>query len=317
MRVVHLIAPRKLAFETAPDPAIRRGEVLVRLKEVAICGSDLVAYLGTQPREYPDRLGRPSHECVGIVVESTLDGYRPGDRVLYFPPHQDGLRELVVATDPIQLLKLPAEGNISEWMMAQLLGTIIHSTRKLGTVMSDRIAVIGQGPVGQLFNHLLWNLGARMVIGIDKVPARLVLSPRMHATHTFQVGKDDVREGIQSLTGGCGADVVVEASGYDETLAMMVDIVRRDGRVLMFGQPKHLAVAFPIMEMYEKRLRVITTHGPDVDLDIRTALEYIQQGRIDVKPILTHRFPLDRIQDAYELFAERKDGCVKVVVEFP
>jgi len=306
-----------MEFATLPDPTIGPKQVLIRMKEIAVCGSDLVAYLATQPREFPEREGRPAHECVGEVVESQLEGYSPGDRVLYFPQHQDGLRELVVALSPIQLLKLPANGNLSEWMMAQLLGTIIHATRELGTVMSERVAVIGQGPVGQLFNHLLWNLGVRMIIAIDKIPERLAVSTTMHATHTLQVGKDNVPQAVRDLTGGPGVDLAVEASGYDETLSMMIDIVRRDGRVLMFGQPKHLAVTFPIMQMYNKRLKVITTTGPDVDLDIRMALEYIQQGRINVKPLLTHRFPFERVQEAYDLFAERKNGCIKVVVEFP
>jgi len=305
-----------MEFVNLPDPTAGPGEVLVRLQEIAICGSDLVAYLGTQPRPYPDRDGRPAHECVGVVVESHLNGYAPGDRVLYFPRHQDGLREYVVADDPIQLLKLPAEGNISEWMMAQLLGTIIHAARELGSVMSDKIAVIGQGPVGQLFNHLMWNLGAHLVIGIDKIPERLAVSRKMCATHTLQVGRDDIAAEIGKLTNGRGVDTVIEASGYDETLAMMVTIARRDGRVLMFGQPKHLDITFPIMAMYNKRLKVVTTSGPDVELDIHMALRYIQDGRINVKPILTHRFPFERVKEAYDLFAERRDGCIKVVVEF-
>lgn len=317
MRAVRMVAPRTMEFITLPDPTAGPGQVLVRMKEVAVCGSDLVAYLATQPRTFPLQPGHPAHECVGEVVESGFDGFKPGDRVLFFPEHQDGLCELAVAKLPTQLLKLPADGSLSEWMMAQVLGTIIHAARELGTVMSDRIAVIGQGPVGQLFNHLMWNLGADMVIGIDRIPERLAISPKMHATHTVNVATQDVRAEVRKLTDGRGVDTIIEASGYDETLEMMIDLVRRDGRVLMFGQPKHLAVTFPIMQMYNKRLKVVTTTGPEVDRDIGMALRYIQHGRITVKPILTHRFPFDRVRDAYELFAERKDGCVKVVVEFP
>jgi len=315
MRVIRLLGPRKIEIVSRPKPTIRPGEALVRMSEIAICGSDLLPYLGSQPREYPGVDGYPAHECVGTVAESDLDGYQPGDRVLYFPLHQDGLQEYVIAAKPTQVLRLPADGNISEWMMAQLSGTIIHALRELGTVMSDRIAVIGQGPVGQIFNHLLWNFGAHTIIAIDRVPERLKVSPQMHATHVLQVGKDDVVAAVHALTGGRGADVVVEASGYDETLSMMIDLVRRDGRVLMFGMPKHLTVAYPIMQVYNKRLKMVATSGPDVELDINMALTYIRQGRLNVKPILTHRFKLDQVQEAFELFAERRDGCIKVVVE--
>lgn len=315
MRVVRLLAPRNMEIVTRPDPSIGAGEVLLRMQEIAVCGSDLPHYLGTHPHDYPEPDGVPAHECVGTILESNLEGYRPGDRALFFPLRQDGLQELVVAKRPSQLLKLPEDGNLSEWIVAQVAGTIIHALRELGAVMSDRVAVIGQGPVGQIFNHLLWNLGAHTIIAIDKVPERLKVSPLMHATHTLQVGKDDVPGAVRALTNGRGVDTVVEASGYDETLSLMIDLVRRDGRVLMFGMPKHPAITFPILQMYNKRLRVVTTTGPDTELDINMALTYIRQGRLDVKPILTHRFKLDRVREAYELFAERRDGCVKVIVE--
>ena len=315
MRAVQMPAPRMMEFVELPDPTIGPGQVLVRLTEVALCGSDLVTYLATIPREFPAQVGKPAHECVGVVVESQLDGYAPGDRVLYFPPGQDALREYAVAETPDQLLKLPDYGDISEWMMAQLLGTVFHAVRKLGCVINDRIAVIGQGPVGQLFNHLMWNMGAQTIIGIDVIPERLAVSPKMHATHTLLAGSDDVHAGVRGLTDGLGADLVIEASGFDETLAMMIELVRRHGRILMFGSPKHLTAELPIKQVFSKRLDIFTTAGPDVEKDIHMALRYIESGRIDVTPILTHRFPFEQVHEAYEVYAERQRGCVKVIVE--
>ena len=316
MRCVRMTAPRNMEFVNLPDPVAGPGEVLVDMKEAAICGSDLITYLNTLGETtYPTRDGRPIHECVGIVVESNMEGYAPGDRVLYFPPHQDGLRELAVAKHPVELLKLPAHGSITNWMMAQLLGTVIFGARKLGTLMSENVAVVGQGPVGQLFNHLLWNLGARMVVGIDLVLERLEISPKMHATHTLQVGKDDVVQELKNLTGGTGPDVVIEASGYDDSIDLAYEIARMDGRVLQFGAPKHRTQTFSPRLIYDKRLKVSSSYGPDVERDMHMALEYIVQGRFDPSPIITHRFPLERVQEAYEMYADRRDGCVKVIVE--
>ncbi len=316
MRVVRLVAPRKMEIVEQPDPVTGAGEVLVRMKEVAICGSDLITYLNTmEEATFPARDGKPAHECVGIIETSDMDGFAAGDPVLYFPPHQDGLRTHAVATDPIQLLKLPDEESITHWMMAQLLGTVIFGARKLDGLMSENVAVVGQGPVGQLFNHLTWNLGARMVVGIDPIAERLEVSPRMHATHTLQYGEVDVMDEVKKLTGGRGMDVVIEASGYDESINLAYEIVRRDGRLLQFGAPKHRDQVFAPRLIYDKRLKVFGTVGPDVERDMGTALDYIVQGRIDPSPIITHRYPLDEVQDAYELYAERRKGCVKVIVE--
>jgi threonine dehydrogenase-like Zn-dependent dehydrogenase len=316
MRAIRMTAPRKMKIVELPDPVPGPSEVLVRMKEIAVCGSDLVPYLGTHPFVYPIPDGQPSHECVGIVEWSGMEGYTQGDRVLYFPPDSDGLRELVVATDPVQLLKLPAEGDITHWMMAQLLGTVIHSADRIGSFMGQSVAIIGQGPVGQLWNALLRNLGARTIIGIDKVPERLELSNVMGATHTLLNDGDDIGDRVRELTRGLGADVVVEAAGYNEAHRLMFDLVRQDGRICMFGHPKPLESEIPIYEWYKKRAQVITHWGPDVENEIGLALEFIQQGRIDIRPLLTHRFPFEKVQEAFELFTERRDSCIKVIVEF-
>ena len=316
MRVVRLVAPRKFEIVEQPDPVAGAGEVLVRLKEIAVCGSDLITYLDTMEEvQFPAKDGKPAHECVGIVETSDMEGFAPGDPVLWFPPSQDGLRTHAVAKNRIELMKLPDEESITHWMMAQLLGTVVFGARKLDCLLSENVAIVGQGPVGQLFNHLMWNLGARMVVGIDPIAERLEVSPKMHATHTLQYGKVDVMAEVKKLTGGKGMDVVVEASGYDESINLAYEIVRRDGRVLQFGAPKHRDQTFAPRLIYDKRLKVYGTVGPEVERDMGIALDYIVQGRIDPSPIITHRFKLDDVQDAYELYAERRKGCVKVIVE--
>lgn len=321
MRAIRLTAPRTMESIEIPKPSPDAGEALIRLTEIAICGSDMGFYLDTYGIKFPGKIGFPAHECVGFVEHSEIDEFSVGDRVLWFPRHQDGLQQYVIAHGPEQLLKLPSDGPISRWMMAQLLGTVIHALRELGDIMSERIVVIGQGPVGQLFNHMLWNLGAKMVIAVDRIPERLTVSRAMRATHTVLVGRPPVEyreqlvERVREITGHPGADVVVEASGYDETIRMAIDCVRRDGRVLQFGQPKHTEQQFSMWDVYQKRLHLVSTTGPERGRDYSMALDYIREGRINVDPIITHRFPLDRVQDAYELFAERKDGCVKVIVQ--
>ena len=87
------------------------------------------------------------------------------------------------------------------------------------------------------------------------------------------------------------------------------------GRIVMFGHPKPLDSSVPVYQWYQKRAQVITHWGPDVEGEIGLALQFIREGRINIDPLLTHRFPLDRVHEAYELFADRRDGCVKVVVE--
>ena len=315
MRAVRMVAPRKMEIVEIEVPEISQGQVLVRLLRNAICGSDLITFLETQPRRYPGELGSPCHECAGVVEKSFLDGFEPGDRVLYFPPPvENGLREYVAA-DAHQLLKLPAEGDLSELVLAQLLGTVLRTTREIGSVLGQSVAVSGQGPVGQLVDRVLWNLGAKQVIGIDSVPERLRISPLMGATAVVDATARQPWETVSRLTGGKGADLVIEAAGYEETQRLMIELVRQDGRIVMFGVPKYQRSELDLFAWYKKRAQMVTYHVPDVERDIALALQFIVEKRVDVKPILTHAFPLTRVQEAYDLFADRREGCVKVILE--
>lgn len=315
MRAVQMVARRKMEIVQAEEPVLSERRAIVRLLRNAVCGSDLITFLETQPREYPGELGSPCHECTGVVVESRLDGYAEGDRVMYFPPPvENGLRELVAA-EAHQLLKLPAEGELAQLLLSQLLGTVLRTTREIGSVLGQSVAVIGQGPVGQLFSRVMWNLGAKRVIGLDIVPERLRISPRMGASDVVNSSQGDAAERVRQLTEGRGADLVVEAAGYEETQRLMIELVRQDGRVVMFGVPKLRNSKIDLFAWYKKRAQLLTFHVPDVQRDIALALQFIVEGRVDVKPIITHSFPLSRVQEAYDLFADRRDGCVKVILE--
>ena len=317
MRAFRLVKPRTFELVELPDPVCGDGQAVVRMREVAVCGSDMVSYLGTLPdQKYPTGPGNPCHECVGEIAESRLDGFTPCDRVMIFP-QGGGLAELSLVNSPSRLIKLPADGDLTELLMGQLLGTVMNAMRQLDGMLSDKVAVVGQGPAGMLFNHLAWNLGAGMVIGIDKVPERLAISPKMHATHTLRFGRDDIPKTIKDLTGGEGVDTVIDAAGYEDALDLGVNIVKKRGRILLFGISKQPKITYPIREMMAKRATLVAIAGPDQERDTKQAIRYIAEGRIGVRPILTHRFPFERTPEAYEMFADRKDGCVKVVVEFP
>jgi S-(hydroxymethyl)mycothiol dehydrogenase len=266
-------------------------------------------------------LGETGHEGLGIVEACSSCAFNAGDRVLLWGFDRGLFQEYVLA-DPAGCVKLPTDLEPEVALMSQLLGTVIHCFYKLGNVINRQAVVIGQGPVGQLFNATLRNLGARDIIGVDPLPHRLEVSPKMGATHTINPDACDLVEAVSEITGGEMADLAVEAVGREATFNLCGDLLRRNGTLVYFGVPNkenaegRMTLAF--MEMFRKELQIVTSVGPNPDMDFTIALDWIAQRRLDVRPILTHLLPFERIQEAFELAFEHPetDGAVKVVLAF-
>jgi len=123
---------------------------------------------------------------------------------------------------------------------------------------------------------------------------------------------------VRELTGGTLADIVVEAVGHHEqVLNLCIDLCRPGGKILYFGVPPQTIDGVRLRDAMWKNVSIHPSVNPDFRRDFPLAMRWIGEGRIDVKPILTHRFPLSDIQTAFETFRDRRDGAIKVLVEFP
>jgi threonine dehydrogenase-like Zn-dependent dehydrogenase len=203
-------------------------------------------------------------------------------------------------------------------LLAQPLGTVIYALRKLPPVIDQDVAVVGQGPIGQLFCAALRNLGAREIIAIDRLESRLKTSPRMGATQVINTEQQDVLSAVQRATGGTLPDVVIEAVGHrDHALNLCADLCRPGGRILFFGVTAEQIDGIQWRKLFLKNLTVHNSVNPDFVRDFPLAMRWIAERRIDVSPIITHRYPLSEIQTAFETFRDRKDGALKVFVDFP
>lgn len=319
MKAARITAPRQLEFVEAPVPKLDDFDgqpVLVRLQAGVLCASDFPRFLGGAFNvQFPRPLGDSLHECIGEIVESRSPRFRPGDRVLSIPPDQRGLSEYFVASAEMTVPLPDGYEPRSHLILGQPLGTILWAARKLPNVLDLDVAIIGQGPIGLMFSHLLANMGARRVIAIEKLAYRLEMSRRMKATHTIDVTQTDPVAAVRELTDGQGPDIVVEAVGHQpETIQMAVDMCRPHGTVLLFGVPDEEHYPVPVWALMRKNLRFISSVHPNVQRDLPLALDMITQGRIDVAPLITHRFPLFEAQSAFELAIERRDQPIKVLL---
>ena len=169
-----------------------------------------------------------------------------------------GGAEYVVA-DPSRLIPLPADGAASDWIMCQPVGTVLYSCQRMGSVLGKRVVILGQGAIGLSFTHLLSRMGAAEVIAADLLDYRLEKSLQRGATRTVNPLREDLVAAVAELTGGKGADVVIEAGGTPETVNRTMDLVRLYGTVVFFGLPEDDVFPFEFIKMARKQPVVIPT----------------------------------------------------------
>jgi threonine dehydrogenase-like Zn-dependent dehydrogenase len=309
---------RRMRMVEMPVPEPSEGQILVKLEAGAVCGSDLPFFLlerehpaiGDAPLPLPP--GLSLHELVGRVAQSRSPRFREGDRVLALPFGQNGLSEYFLS-EPALAVPVP-DGPAERLVLSQPLGTVVHACLKLPNVLGQTAVVLGQGPIGQLFTALLRRMGVLRLIAADLLPERLEVSAHMGATASASGDAEAVAEATRALTGGHGADLAVEAVGYPETLNQAAALVRRNGTLLAFGVPHRANYDFAFRQFFFNEGRLINSIGPDVQHDFPIAVEMIATGAIDVGPLVTHRMPLSQAEEGFNLFADRADGVIKVVL---
>ena len=342
MKAAQIVAQRLIKVVDTDEPQLTgTGQVKIQMERACLCGSDVPlwdydhnALADLAQREplkakrapfldygvgdpYPLRVGQSIHECLGTVVESTSDRFKEGDFVLALPDAQTGLCEYMCASEnrtiPLPKGIVPDE----QILMTQPLGTVVWACQKLGNIVDQDVVVVGQGPMGLMFTHMMANLGAKTVIALDKLDYRLETAQKMYATHTINVDQGDAVEAIREITGGKMADLVVEVVGHQtETLNWCMNLVRRRGTLLCFGVPDDVYYPFAYPEFFRLNLNMISTVGPDVVPNFSLARDLIAQGRFNAAPLVTHVLPFDEIQQGYELFTDRLDGAIKVVIDY-
>ena len=221
MKAARLVGPKLFELLEAEAPTAQDGECLVRLERVSVCGSDIRHGFAINPEEYyPAPIGHPCHELAGTIVDSRTDAYHEGQRVIVIPPRGSaGLVEYIVS-DPGRMILLPDEGSLDEWVMCQPSGTVLYSCQQMPNLLGKNVVVMGQGSIGLSFTMITSRIGARNVIAVDLLDYRLEASKTFGSTHQLNPDRENLEEAVAEITGGVGADVVVEAAGYADTFNM-------------------------------------------------------------------------------------------------
>jgi threonine dehydrogenase-like Zn-dependent dehydrogenase len=253
---------------------------------------------------------------MGTVAESRDASVAVGQRVVALT-YAGGLVEYA-AVPADRVVPVPEAADPALWVLCQPAGTVIYAVQKLGSVLGQRVVVLGQGPIGLVFTDLLARQGATQVIAVDLHDYRLAVASQVGATHTINGARDNVSQAVAEITGGAMADVVVEAVGRPEAAHQTFEVLCMQGLAVIFGMT-HTEDVFPFdwSAMYEKLPRMMVVNSQragEVVASVRTCVDLVAQGRLDFSYLVTHRLPFDRLWDAYELYSAKKDNSIKVIM---
>ncbi|MGQ9538508.1 MAG: zinc-dependent dehydrogenase [Candidatus Bathycorpusculaceae bacterium] len=340
MKAAMLYGVKDLRIEEVETPKVGAGEVLVRVRAATTCGTDLKIF----QRGYVERIIKlPTvfgHEWAGEVVEAGegLEWPKKGMRVragnsapcLRCIMCQKGkynlcenmiwlwgaYAEYIKVPAHMVLVntqEIPQHVSYEEAAVAEPLACVLHGVEEVGVKLGDSVAIIGAGPIGLL--HLLTTkkIGAEKVILIDLVEERLDFARTLGADETINAGKENVEEKVRQLTGGYGADVVIEAIGLPATWEQALKLVRKGGKVLEFGGcPPGTEIRLNTEELHYGEITVLGTFHT-TPMHFRKALNLIASKTIDVSPLITRRMKLDEIKEAFQILATSKSE-IKIAI---
>ncbi len=339
-----------LSVEEVPRPHAGVGEAVIRVTLTTICGTDLHILRG----EYPVKPGLIiGHEPVGVIVElgPGVTGYHLGDRVLVgaITPcgqccaclsghlsqcgHGSGYQAiggwrfgntingaqaeyLLVPSAQANLAKIPDELTDEQAvLLADIASTGISGAEAAPVRIGDAVVIFAQGPIGLCATAGAKLMGAALIIGVDGDDNRLAMARRLGANVTLDYRAVDVVTEVKRLTGG-GADVAIEALGTQLTFENSLRCLRPGGTLSSLGvYSGKLQMPYDAFAAGLGDHRIVTTLCPGGKERMRRLLSLVQSGRFDPTPLITHRFPLERIKDGYQLFGDRAEGVLKVAIK--
>jgi alcohol dehydrogenase len=199
-------------------------------------------------------------------------------------------------------------------LLSDIASTGFSGAESGGVRLGDSVVVFAQGPIGLCATLGAKLMGAALIIGVDGDETRLAMAKRMGADVVLDYRNQDVVAEVKRLTGG-GADVTIEALGTQQTFEHALRCLRPGGTLSSLGvYSGKLNMPYDAFSAGLGDHRIVTTLCPGGKERMRRLMQLVAAGRIDLTPLLTHRFSLDNIGDAYALFSERRDGVIKVAI---
>ena len=330
--------PGNITFRNVPVPEPGPDQVLIRIKKIGICGSDIHVNHGTHPyTSYPVTQG---HEVAGQIVAlgDDVEGFSIGQKVTIEPQircgecwpcrhgkyncceklkvmgfQATGAASEYFAAPSLNVTALPGSLTYSEGAMIEPLAVTVHAARRFKELEGAKAVVLGCGPIGILLIQSLKALGADKVFATDISDKRLELARELGADHAVNTLKKDYAEELAAAYGPDKADVIFECAGSDITMDQAIQNARKGSEIILVA-------------VFGKRANVDLAKLNDSELDLNTSMMYrhedyieairlVEEGKIRLKPLQSAKFAFEDYEKAYEYIDSNRETTMKVLID--
>ena len=352
MKAAIFVEPNRIVLDEKPVPEIGPLDALIRITTTTICGTDIHILKGEYPVAKGLTIGHEPVGVIE-KLGSSVQGFKEGQRVIAgaitpsgysaaclcgcssqdgagtkhgfkamggwrFGNTIDGAQaEFLCVPDAMANLAPIPEGLTDEQvlMCPDIMSTGFSGAESGSVRIGDTVAVFAQGPIGLCATAGARLMGATTIIAVDTVPARMEIARKMGADHVVDFGKTDPVKEIMRLTDGRGVDVAIEALGRQQTFEAALRVLRPGGTLSSLGvYSADLKIPFDAFAAGLGDHTIRTTLCPGGKERMRRLMSVVASGRVDLEPLVTHRFKLDDIEAAYDLFSHQRDGVLKVAI---
>lgn len=333
-----MLAPRQIEFRSVAVPQPGKGQVLVRVKRIGICGSDIHVYHGKHPfTKYPITQG---HEVSCEVVElgETVDQFRPRQKVTIEPQvycgqcypcthgkynlceslkvmgfQTTGAASEYFAVDASKLTPLPDGVTFDQGCMIEPLAVTVHAARQAGDVAGKKIAILGAGPIGILLCQTLKALGAAQVLVTDVSDYRLTLARQCGADAVFNTKKVPFSACFVETFGPDKADFIYDCAGTDVTINEAIRSARKGSCIILVAVFAELAqVDLAVLNDHELDLNTSMMYRHE---DFIEAIRLVRDRKVRLEPLMSKHFPMSEFERAYEYIDQNREYVMKVIID--
>lgn len=353
MKAAIFVEPGRIVLDEKPIPDVGPLDALIRVTTTTICGTDVHILKGEYPVAKGLTVGHEPVGIIEKLGSAVL-GYQEGQRVIAgaitpsgtsyaslcgfhsqcgghegsgwqamggwrFGNTIDGAQaEYLLVPDAMANLSPVPDGLSDEQvlMCPDIMSTGFSGAEAGRVRIGDSVAIFAQGPIGLCATAGAHMMGATTIIAVESVAPRMEMARAMGATHIVDFSNVDPVDEIRRITDGRGVDVAIEALGMQVTFETALRVLRPGGTLSSLGvYSSDLKIPLDAFSAGLGDNRIVTTLCPGGKERMRRLMEVIAAGRIDTRPMVTHRFSLDAIVDAYELFSHQRDGVLKVAIK--
>lgn len=333
-----MVAPKQIEFREVPVPELQAGQVLVKIKKIGVCGSDIHVYHGTHPfTSYPITQG---HEVSGQIVKvgEGVAQLKEGQKVIIEPqvfcgtcyPCRHGkynlCEELKVmgfqttgvasdyfAVDASKITVIPDDMTYNEGAMMEPLAVTVHAVKRAGDVTGLKVAVLGAGPIGILLAQSAKAMGAAQVMITDIGDYRLELAKQCGADFVVNTAKRDFGEAMLECFGPDKADVIYDCAGNDITMGQAIKYARKGSQIILVAVYAGMAnVDLAVLNDHELDLNTSMMYRHE---DFVDAIRYVNEKKIQLKPLMSKHFAFDDYLAAYQYIDNNRETTMKVIID--